>query len=325
MANYELDKQLKTLSGYVYGDKSSTKPAGWIDVTTSENKNTGFYAQTFYKNNTVVISFRGTDITKGISEAKKDIDNDLNMAKDCLPAQTVDAEKFYQETKDAFPNQNIILTGHSLGGSLAQIIGSETGAQTVTFNAFGTGGIVQDPTYTDNITNYGNPNDPVFLSNVDNQIGNTYLTNVSDTQNNGDLVAQKNSDWSYNKDLGFDNHKLENMGDLSKSVEYDKNTPLGDSVLKASVEVNVDENGNKIFTREDIAKMTPEEYQKNESAIMAQMKESGIPTKAQADAKTKTSANSNASKSGGNSKASGGSASGDGNWVTINGHHVLLD
>ena len=318
MANYELDKQLKTLSGYVYRDKNSTKPAGWIDITTSENKKTGFYAQTFYKDNTVVISFRGTTLSKGINEARKDIDNDINMAKDCLPAQTVDAEKFYQETKDAFPNQNIILTGHSLGGSLAQIDGSETEAQTVTFNAFGTGGIIQDPKYTDNITNYGNPNDPVFLSNVDNQIGNTYLTNVSDNQNNGDLVAQKSNDWNFNKDLSLANHNLDKMGDLSKSVEYDKNTPLGDSVLKASVEVNVDENGNEVFTREDIANMTPEEYQKNEPAIMAQMKESGIPTKAQSNAQTK-------SNSGGSSKASGGSSSGEGDWVTINGHHVLLD
>lgn len=246
------------------------------------------------------------------------------MGADIQPAQKVDAEKFYQETKDAFPNQTVMLTGHSLGGSLAQIVGSETGEQTVTFNAYGTGGIIQDPTYTDNITNYGNPNDPIFLSNVDNQIGKTYLTNVLDTQNNGDLVAQKNSDWSYNEDLNPENHNLDKMGDLSKSVEYDKNTPLGDSILKASVEVNVDENGNKIFTREDIANMTPKEYQKNEPAIMAQMKESGIPTKAQTDSKTKASSNSD-SKSSGNSKASGGSSSGDGDWVTINGHHVLLD
>ena len=64
--------------------------------------------------------------------------------------------------------------------------------------------------------------------------------------------------------------------------------------------------------------MTPDEFAQNEKAIMQQMKEQGIPTKAQADAKTKSS-------SGRSSKPSGGSSSGDGNWVTINGNHVLLD
>lgn len=315
MQNYKLDNELKYLSRGVYKGNEKYIPKGYIKISSQKNSKTGFESKVFYYNNNIIIAFRGSD------EAKDWTDSNKDMVLENIPAQSIDAKNLYDKTKKEFPNQNIILTGHSLGGSLAQIVGSETGAQTVTFNAFGTGEIIQDPTYTDNITNYGNPNDPVFLSNVDNQIGNTYLTNVSDTKNNADLVAQKNSDWSYNKDLGFDNHKLENMGDLSTSVEYDKNTPLGNSVLKGSVEYN----DTKQFTREDIAKMAPEEYQKNESEIMAQMKESGIPTKAQADAKTKTSVNSNASKSGGNSKASGGAASSDGNWVTINGHHVLLD
>jgi len=58
--------------------------------------------------------------------------------------------------------------------------------------------------------------------------------------------------------------------------------------------------------------MTPEEYQKNEPAIMKQMKESGIPTKIEASSKTQSNLNND-------------SSSGDANWVTINGNHVLLD
>lgn len=108
--------------------------------------------------------------------------------------------------------------------------------------------------------------------------------------------------------------------DLDKYVNSpDFNKDEGDSnILKTGVEVNVDKNGDRIFTREEIGKMTPEEYQKNEPAIMQQMKEQGIPTKAQADAKTKSSSSNS-------SKSSNGSSSGDGNWVTINGNHVLLN
>lgn len=110
------------------------------------------------------------------------------------------------------------------------------------------------------------------------------------------------------------------VADLDKYVnsnDFNKND-YNSTTLRAGIEVNVDKDGQKIFTREEIGKMTPEEYQKNEPAIMNQLKESGIPTKAQVDLKTKSSTN-------GASKASNGSSSGDGNWVTINGNHVLMD
>lgn len=113
-------------------------------------------------------------------------------------------------------------------------------------------------------------------------------------------------------------NRVKDLDNYVNSPDFNKDD--GDSTtLKTGVEVNVDENGNRIFTREEIGKMTPEEYQKNEPAIMQQMKEQGIPTKAQADAKSKSSNSANGSKS------SGGSSSGDGNWVTINGHHVLMN
>lgn len=113
-------------------------------------------------------------------------------------------------------------------------------------------------------------------------------------------------------------NRVKDLDNYVNSPDFNKDD--GDSTtLKTGVEVNVDENGNRIFTREEIGKMTPEEYQKNEPAIMQQMKEQGIPAKAQADAKVKSSNSTNSSKS------SDGSSSGDGNWVTINGHHVLMN
>lgn len=115
-------------------------------------------------------------------------------------------------------------------------------------------------------------------------------------------------------------NRVKDLDNYVNSPDFNKDDG-NSTTLKAGVEVNVDKNGNRIFTREEIGKMTPEEYQKNEPAIMQQMKESGIPTKAQADAKTKSSSsNSSKSSNGPNS----GSSSGDENWVTINGNHVLL-
>ena len=99
----------------------------------------------------------------------------------------------------------------------------------------------------------------------------------------------------------------------SSSQDNSKN-----ATLKAGVEVNFDKDGQRIFTREEIGKMSSEEFEQNEKAIMKQMKESGVPTKAEAEAKIKSNPSSS-------SKASSSSSSGDGNWVTINGHHVLME
>ena len=55
------------------------------------------------------------------------IKNDGQMAFNNLPSQYVDAHNFYKRTKSNFPNRKIVFTGHSLCGSLAQIIGSQTG------------------------------------------------------------------------------------------------------------------------------------------------------------------------------------------------------
>ena len=48
-----------------------------------------------------------------------------------------------------YPNANIELTGHSLGGSLAQIESAKTGISATTFNAYGTGEILKNQGYTD--------------------------------------------------------------------------------------------------------------------------------------------------------------------------------
>lgn len=254
MSNDKLHNDLKQLSAYVYRDGETQIPDGWISVTSEQDKKNGFYAETFYKDGQVAVVYRGSD------DAKDWAGSNLAMGADIQPAQKVDAERFYENAKEAFPNQTVVVAGHSLGGSLAQIVGSETGAQTATFNAYGTGDIMQDAKYKDNITNYGNADDPVFISNIDNQIGKTLV--IKDGNTDPNTVIQKNGDWEYNKDIDPSKHSVSEMGDLKNAVEYKGET--NSSLLKASVEENV-------YTREAIAKMSPEEFAKNENEIMRQL------------------------------------------------------
>ena len=44
------------------------------------------------------------------------------MARSRIPAQTTEALELYDKVAAEYPNAHIVLTGHSLGGSLAQIV-----------------------------------------------------------------------------------------------------------------------------------------------------------------------------------------------------------
>ena len=165
------------------------------------------------------------------------------MLRKYVPVQTDNARKVYREIKSAYPNCNICLTGHSLGGSLAQIVGSETGAETVTFSAYGTANLHGiNSKYNKNITNYGNAQDAVFVANIDNQIGKTMILNSNIEAN--ELVK---SDKPMEK-ISLSPHLLENYGDLSQGIEYqkeifeDENAPL----FKMGIEYN-DYNPEEVF------------------------------------------------------------------------------
>ncbi len=80
--------------------------------------------------------------------------------------------------------------------------------------------------------------------------------------------------------------------------EYQENSPVQET---------------KIFTREQIDKMSLEEFSQNESAIMKQLREKGIPTNRELEQSSKTK------------QATKTKSSGKGHWVTINGNHVFIE
>ena len=88
----------------------------------------------------VVIAFRGT-YTDTRPSLIKNLTADASFF-DSVPSQFItgavpDAVGFLQQVKQSYPNANITLTGHSLGGALAQMIGAEANMSTSAFNAPG--------------------------------------------------------------------------------------------------------------------------------------------------------------------------------------------
>lgn len=166
------DMKLSSIS--VYGQKPMP-PAYSMLGAPIENKSNGFYAQVWKKGNDIVIVYRGTEL-KPFLEAKKDVNNDIAMVRGKIPAQTTDALALHDRIKREYPDCTITLTGHSLGGSLAQIVSAIRGTFAVTFNAYGTRNMFKDPENLkeDNIVNYIDEYDPLAMQNAENNVGVTY-------------------------------------------------------------------------------------------------------------------------------------------------------
>lgn len=84
------------------------------------------------KGGDIVIAFKGTRPSQA-----SDLLADLRLALEGVPRQAVDAMKHTSEWKSSFKGARVTLTGHSLGGAIAQVVGIVTDLRFVTFNAPG--------------------------------------------------------------------------------------------------------------------------------------------------------------------------------------------
>ena len=125
-----------------------------------------------------------------------------------IPSQFYDTRKLYDvlASLSDLQGKEFIFTGHSLGGSDAVYLGSKTGERTVTFNAYGIKNFLGKDIYTENITNYGNPKDPIFMKELKNQVGK--IKYVFTSMN---FKSNVKSSYSF--------HYLENMGDVNMAVD----------------------------------------------------------------------------------------------------------
>lgn len=215
MAKLELHEDCKILSQIVYQKDKSNSINGWKYVDKYFNNKSGYYSELYKKNNKVILAIRGTELHSGKKELIKDFRNDINMGIEKLPYQVANAKEVYYKLIKKYGKENIIVTGHSLGGSISEILGTEYGVEAVTFNAYGIkklNGLQIN--YTENITNYGNANDSIFASNIDNHIGKIMVLNGKGDGNNFQKIIRKPDK--------FKDHPLNELAPLSEAKEYKK-------------------------------------------------------------------------------------------------------
>lgn len=189
---------LKQASICVYHGKNAQLPAGYRVIDKFENKENGLYAEAYSNGKDIIIAYRGTN-------DRQDLGIDIGMARAQLPSQCIDAVRFYDKVARENPNCNITITGHSLGGSNAEITSAIRGVLAVTFNAYGVRDMFTPYTVLkeDNIVNYVNEVDSITMVNGHNHLGEIYsVPNVTKPS------------ILYKRDC----HKAENMGDLSQRI-----------------------------------------------------------------------------------------------------------
>ena len=269
MKNIDIN-DYKNLSNCIYPENRNYKPKDWEYMGKRENNKTGFYSEAYYNkyNDSICIVYRGTDNKKHLPN-KNDLINDLNMLKN-VPAQTTDAFNFYYDLQRKYQDKEISITGHSLGGSLAQIVGTITGANTYTFGAYGTGNLLKNIKYKNNITNYGNEKDIIFMKNINNHIGNTKVIKTNGTSS----LFENPFKYHYLNNLGNINNAVNYKTKFSPEISNIKITPTSHNLLNNN-------NNNNIYTREMIGKMSVDEYLLHEPMIMEQLKTQGIPSEKQ--------------------------------------------
>ena len=173
-----------------------------VDAISSED---GLFAVVYQKGGKFVISYRGTELSD-----INDLKNDVQLGTNNIPNQYQSAIEVYDRYAEiaAKNKMDISVTGHSLGGSLAALVGATRGVEAVTFNAYGVKDLLDKlGNYnTDSITNYIEVEDRVTRLNANKLIGTSYM-----------LYPDSSKNYNY----PFAHHELENMGDLSERIEFD--------------------------------------------------------------------------------------------------------
>lgn len=169
-----------------------------VDIKKSEQ--TGFCAYAIENNNELVIVVRGSDEVN-------DYKNDFKMLVNKIPYQLYELIDFYDTLASKYGASNIVVVGHSLGGSLAQMLAIKRPVKSaVTFLPWGCKNIITNnefftspQTSLNDIINYCSIDDIVTDSSILLNVGKCYLL-----KRNGHF---------------FKNHFLENYDNLYDRTE----------------------------------------------------------------------------------------------------------
>lgn len=204
------DNEIKAFATGIYSGNENFIPSNSVKILQTNSLN-GFYAEAFIFKSEIIIAIRGTEILK-----PNDLLNDIKMATGKKPRQYDDAIKFYKEVLKYCKENNInkteyeiVFTGHSLGGSLTQLLSYATGHLGITFNAFGVLDIAPEVSILKGLArvrNYGNINDGIFYVNINKHIGDIYILDTNPQETRPKLPQY---------------HFIKNFGDLKDAHEYD--------------------------------------------------------------------------------------------------------
>ncbi len=233
-----------------------------------KNTESGFSASVFKCRKRIVIAYRGTERT-GMGENQldylawtKDILTDINLITSGTDKQFDDAFSLYLAVRKAHPKANIILTGHSLGGGLAQLVAARIYSstctdkkpdkpETYTYNAPGCKHLLKaykcklELNY-DFITNYAVMND--WCGMYGEKIGKTYLiapipiprpkSKTPLATFNNSLLATHEGIFNYSRKTH--GKIIEKPADYTQTEGlslwyYDKNNPLKDMDLVSKI------------------------------------------------------------------------------------------
>jgi len=129
MYNHGYDKANENLKEFL--------PYHTLDQELSDNNSIVAVKEHPNKKNDVIISYRGTD-PFNLSDDFSDLQilAGLPVTKNVhLQGRFQEAQNKYDSVKSKYPNENIITTGHSLGGTQAYLIGKRNDINSYVFNA----------------------------------------------------------------------------------------------------------------------------------------------------------------------------------------------
>lgn len=123
--------ELSTLSKLAYSGQISEGIYGWKLLTQfSSTSDSGFSYSTFTRDKEIVIAFRGTD-------SISDISADLGFLSGSWTGQYEEAAKLVSKIQNEFLDFSITVTGHSLGGGIAQLMAAMYKLEGASFEAPG--------------------------------------------------------------------------------------------------------------------------------------------------------------------------------------------
>ena len=244
MIDYKLHEEIKLLTQNCYNPKTNFLPNDWELINFIPNTSSGFKAGIYKKDDYIVIIYSGTDFPSeggNISERNellKDLKTDEELYSGKMPNQSDEAYYLYTIIKAKYPDSRIILGGHSLGGTLAQIVAFRSGAEAVTFNAYAAGKILENQgikNYSNcyNIYNYGNPTDPIFTHKINKHVGRILLTNLTN-DNKPEIVFPLPNDSNEVSEQNIWAHNTESLNMLHASKDltnYVNSNPIDNPML----------------------------------------------------------------------------------------------